>query len=68
MHQRHAQQSEYAVPPGALLIMHSDGVSARWDLSTRPGLINCHPAVIAGTIYRDNGRGRDDATVVVVKP
>jgi hypothetical protein len=25
------------------------------------------PALIAGVLYRDHGRGRDDATVVVVR-
>jgi anti-sigma regulatory factor (Ser/Thr protein kinase) len=68
MHQRHAQQSEYPVPSGSLLVMHSDGVSARWDFTKRPGLIDAHPAVIAATLYRDHGRGRDDATVLVVRP
>jgi hypothetical protein len=67
LHQRPAQQFEYPVPSGSVLIMHSDGISARWDLRRRPGLIETHPAIIAGTIYRDHGRGRDDATVLVVK-
>lgn len=63
---RRASQFEYLREPGALLIMHSDGVSARWDLKNRPDLLVRHPAIIAGAIYRDHGRGRDDATVVVV--
>jgi anti-sigma regulatory factor (Ser/Thr protein kinase) len=66
MHQRHAQQLEYAVAPGALLIMHSDGISARWDLRSRADLLTRHPAVVAATIYRDHGRERDDATITVV--
>lgn len=66
--QRRAQQFEYACEPPCLLVMHSDGVSARWDLKSRPDLRQCHPAVIAAVLYRDHGRGRDDATVVVVAP
>lgn len=67
LHQRPAQQLEYQVEPGALLVMHSDGVSARWDLKQRPELLRAHPAIIAAALYRDHGRdGRDDATVVVV--
>ena len=66
LHQRAAQQFQYNVPPGALLIMHSDGVSARWDLRQRPELMRAHPAIIAGALYRDHGRNRDDATVVVI--
>ena len=66
LNQRRSQQFEYQRAPGALLIMHSDGVSARWDLKSRPDLLSRHPAIIAAALYRDHGRGRDDATVVVV--
>jgi len=67
LHQRPAKQLEYSVDPGALLIMHSDGVSARWDLKQHPDLVRAHPAIIAAALDRDHGRGgRDDATVVVV--
>ena len=60
------QQFEYPAGNGALLIMHSDGLSARWDLDEHTDLRHHHPAVIAATLYRDHARGRDDATVVVV--
>jgi hypothetical protein len=63
---RRAQQFEYRCEPGALLVMHSDGVSARWDLRNRGDLLACHPAIIAATLWRDHGRERDDATIVVV--
>lgn len=63
---RRSQQFEYRCEPHALLVMHSDGVSARWDLKNRPDLLGCHPAIIAATLWRDHGRERDDATVVVV--
>lgn len=54
-------------PQGALYIMCSDGISTQWDLSHYPGLIACHPALVAGIIYRDFTRGRDDATIVVAR-
>jgi anti-sigma regulatory factor (Ser/Thr protein kinase) len=58
------QQFEY--PKGsARLIMHSDGISSRWDLSTHSGLLNRHPAIIAGLLVRDHSR-HDDATVLVI--
>jgi hypothetical protein len=60
------QQFEYARPAGALLIMNSDGISSRWDLARRPGLLRCHPGVIAALLYRDYVRRHDDATVVVL--
>lgn len=58
---------EYDWPPDALLVMHSDGLTGRWDLSDYPGLAQRHPALVAGILYRDFSRGRDDATVVVVR-
>jgi hypothetical protein len=60
------QQFEYEWPKGSLVVMHSDGLSARWNLAVYPGLhLHHHPGVIAGVLYRDFVRRRDDATVVV---
>jgi anti-sigma regulatory factor (Ser/Thr protein kinase) len=63
---RRIQQFEYPLSSGNLLIMHSDGLSARWDLGDYFGPPQRHPALIAGMLYRDYLRGKDDATVVVV--
>src|SRR5262245_18191521 len=49
------------------VILHSDGLSPRWDLSDYPGLMTAHPSLIAGILYRDFRRGRDDASIVVVR-
>jgi anti-sigma regulatory factor (Ser/Thr protein kinase) len=57
----------YPFPPGALLVLHSDGVSARWNLAAYPGLATRHPMVIAGVLYRDYRRPSDDASVVVLR-
>ena len=51
-----------------LVILHSDGISSRWDLTTYPGLLAQHPAVVAGVLLRDFRRGRDDATVAALRP
>jgi anti-sigma regulatory factor (Ser/Thr protein kinase) len=59
------QEFAYDVVPGTLLVMHSDGVSARWKLSQYPGLQRNAPATVAGVLYRDAARGRDDATILV---
>jgi anti-sigma regulatory factor (Ser/Thr protein kinase) len=64
---RAARQYQYPLPPDALLIVHSDGLSANWSLDKYPGLFSRHPAVIAGALFRDHRRLRDDATVVVVR-
>jgi hypothetical protein len=47
--------------------MHSDGIATHWDLGSYPGLARRHPALVAGVLYRDHARRRDDATVVVVR-
>lgn len=63
---RRVQQFEYDGAPFPLLVMHSDGVSARWDLDQYEGLRTHHAAVIAAVLFRDHRRARDDATIVVV--
>jgi hypothetical protein len=47
--------------------MHSDGLLSRWDFDTYPGLTLRHPSLIAGVLYRQYTRGRDDVTVIAVK-
>jgi anti-sigma regulatory factor (Ser/Thr protein kinase) len=51
---------------GSVLVMHSDGIKAHWNLEDYPGLTRRHPGVVAGLLYRDFRRERDDATVMVV--
>lgn len=60
---------EFAAPwtEAALLVLHSDGINSRWRLEDYPGLVACHPALVAGVLYRDFGRGRDDVTVLVLR-
>jgi len=64
---RKIQEFAYDWPAGALLVMHSDGLSGRWDLTRYPGLSFRDPSVVAGVLYRDYSRGRDDSLVVVVR-
>ena len=51
----------------SLLLLHSDGIGTQWNLERYPGLLARDPSLIAGVLYRDFVRGRDDATVVVLK-
>ncbi|MGE3512223.1 MAG: SpoIIE family protein phosphatase, partial [Vicinamibacterales bacterium] len=50
-----------------LVVVHSDGLSNRWTIDAYRGLYPKHPALIAAVLYRDCQRGRDDASVVVVR-
>lgn len=62
---RKTQEFVYPYTPGALLVAHSDGLSARWQLDRYPGLFREDPALVAGLLYRDHARRRDDVSVVV---
>lgn len=64
---RKVQQFTLPWQDGMLLLMHSDGLGSRWNLDDYPGLENAHPALIAGVLYRDFYRGRDDITVLVLR-
>lgn len=59
------QEFQYICEPGSRVVMHSDGMSARWSIDAYPGLLARHAAVIAGVLYRDHVRARDDVTIVV---
>ena len=64
---RKLQQMEYPWTDGDLLIMHSDGLTDRWKLLSYPGLAQADVSIVAGVLYRDAKRGRDDATVFVAR-
>jgi anti-sigma regulatory factor (Ser/Thr protein kinase) len=64
---RKIQEFVYPWSQDSLLVMHSDGLATHWNLDQYPGLARRHPSLIAGVLYRDFTRGRDDVTVVVAK-
>lgn len=64
---RTPRQTEYAVPADSVLVLHSDGLQTRWSPSDWPGLLTRHAAVIAACLLRDCVRGRDDASVLVIR-
>ncbi len=64
---RKLECASYPWPDRGLLVLHSDGLTNRWSVAKYPGLQARHPAVVAGVLYRDHVRGRDDATVVVAR-
>jgi anti-sigma regulatory factor (Ser/Thr protein kinase) len=61
------QEFTYPWTPESILIMYSDGLMARWDLSRYPGILAKPASVIAALLHRDFNRGRDDVTVLVAK-
>ncbi|WP_129776760.1 ATP-binding SpoIIE family protein phosphatase [Peristeroidobacter soli] len=57
----------YSCQPDTVLVLHSDGLTANWQADRYPGLIQHHAALIAGVLYRDCRRGRDDSLIVVIR-
>ncbi|WP_433831421.1 SpoIIE family protein phosphatase [Flavobacterium anhuiense] len=50
-----------------IIVMHSDGLRTRWNLNDLTSIIKQNPGLIAASLYKDNIRGTDDATVLVGK-
>ena len=66
-HQARAfRQFDYEVPPGAAVIVHSDGISSRWQAAAVPGVQAKDPLLIAAVLLAEAGIHRDDAGVVVL--
>lgn len=61
------QELALPVAAGDLVVLHSDGLQSRWDLGKYPGVFGRRPQTVAGLLYRDFSRGRDDVSVAVVR-
>jgi anti-sigma regulatory factor (Ser/Thr protein kinase) len=61
------RELQHPCPPDTIIVLHSDGLSANWHPERYPGLMQHHPALIAGVLYRDCKRGRDDSLIVVMR-
>lgn len=59
------REIEVPLPDNAVIVMHSDGISSKWDLNAYPGLRTRDPRVLAATLLRDAGIHHDDASIVV---
>jgi anti-sigma regulatory factor (Ser/Thr protein kinase) len=62
------RQFEYEAPPGSAVVLHSDGISSRWEAAALPGLEARDPLLIAAVLLAEAGIHRDDAGVLVLKP
>lgn len=63
---RKIQAFDYPFDHG-LIVLNSDGISTSWTLGRYSNVQSVHPTLIAAILYRDFGRRRDDATVLVGK-
>jgi anti-sigma regulatory factor (Ser/Thr protein kinase) len=64
---RKIQTYDYPWNNDSLLLMHSDGVATQWSLDRYSGLRQRHPSLIAGVLFRDFKRPKDDITVLAAR-
>lgn len=57
----------YSWPPGATLVLWTDGLASHIDLAAYAELFGRDPAIAAAALHRDHSTDRDDSTVVVVR-
>jgi len=60
------REHAYPLPRGAVVVLHSDGLTSRWSPADRPGLLARDPLLIAATLLRDAGVHHDDRSVLAV--
>jgi anti-sigma regulatory factor (Ser/Thr protein kinase) len=59
---------DYELPAGAVVVLHSDGLTERWSPAKREQLFSREPLLIAAALLRDAGVRKDDASVLVARP
>ncbi|RJQ29299.1 MAG: stage II sporulation protein E [Peptococcaceae bacterium] len=65
---RKVKEEEFPYRPGDLIILHSDGISGKFDFNIfPPEFLGQHPQTIAERIAAEFCRGRDDFTIVVAR-
>lgn len=61
------QNQEMSWERGSLLLIHSDGLTSRWDLTRYTQIQKYDPVILAACLYRDYSRGNDDTTIIIFK-
>lgn len=64
---RKVQEFVHPWTAGCLLLLHSDGMATLRQRDRYPGLWGRDPSLIAGVLYRDCRRGKDDFTVLAAR-
>lgn len=58
---------EIALGKHQCLIMSSDGIRSRWELSHFPSILRYDPIILAAVIYKDNARRNDDMSILIAR-
>jgi anti-sigma regulatory factor (Ser/Thr protein kinase) len=61
------RELSYPISAAATVVFHSDGLTASWQPERYPGLMQHPCTTIAGVLYRDCKRGRDDSLMVALR-
>jgi len=64
---RRPEETSTPWPEHALLVVFSDGIESRWKGEVLMPVLGRQPALAAALLARDHCRGRDDATVAVLR-
>ena len=65
---RQVREEEFPYRQGDIIILHSDGISTKFDLNLYPPeFLGQHPQAIAERIAAEFGRESDDLTIVVAR-
>jgi anti-sigma regulatory factor (Ser/Thr protein kinase) len=59
---------DYELPAGGVIVLHSDGLTSKWDVRALPRLMARDPLVIAAALLAAAGVHRDDAGILVLRP
>lgn len=61
------KSSIFPIEKNQTLVMCSDGIRTRWELSKYPAILRNDNLILAAALYKDFARGTDDASVLVAK-
>lgn len=64
---RKTEEMQAEWPTHGCIVFHTDGILTRWQAEVLRPLLGRDPALAASLLYRDYCRGRDDATVMVLR-
>ncbi|WP_157900187.1 ATP-binding protein [Rhodoferax koreense] len=64
---KRVEELQNSWPEHAMVVLHTDGVISRWPAEALTPLLNHDPGLAAAVLLRDYVRGKDDATVVVLR-
>lgn len=66
-HMRQPRSFEYPWFDNSMIVLHSDGLGSRWDISKYPGALYSRSSVLAGALLGGFRKTTDDCSIVCAK-